>query len=281
MTWVIGASTLSGYGVVFSDVRVTFSNGETRDMLQKAYRVGDYIVAGFAGSVYVGFKLLEDLAQRLPQLDADRSWRPEWIAENWGVYAAEVFRNAPDKQKDPGAQVILVGASPDRDLIPGVARTYVATLRSPSFDAPDIGTGPCVKSIGCGSQVADYVEALEDVDEWSRGRVDVDEGPGFAAWASLALIALSERLLDHPAVGVGQMFHGFIIRRGEIIEWTPDNHRRTGLDGVEQVVTMPPLARSYAEFCSMARDAGVAVAEAAAIASCPPQRPLSNPCTDF
>jgi hypothetical protein len=54
MTWVIGASSIFDYGAMMSDVRVTFSNGRTLDLLQKAYPVGPYIVAGFAGSVRIG-----------------------------------------------------------------------------------------------------------------------------------------------------------------------------------------------------------------------------------
>jgi hypothetical protein len=41
---------------MMSDVRVTFPDGRVRDLVQKAYPVGRYIVAGFAGSVKIGFE---------------------------------------------------------------------------------------------------------------------------------------------------------------------------------------------------------------------------------
>lgn len=42
MTWVIGAASLFGYGVMLSDVRVSFPNGQRADMLKKAYPVGPF-----------------------------------------------------------------------------------------------------------------------------------------------------------------------------------------------------------------------------------------------
>lgn len=65
MTWVIGVASLFGHGVVISDIRVTFNNGASVDMLQKAYPVGNFMVAGFAGSVLIGFNLLNSLAKVL------------------------------------------------------------------------------------------------------------------------------------------------------------------------------------------------------------------------
>jgi len=57
MTWAAAASTIFGYGALYSDVQVTFRDGNTKDLLQKAYPVSNFIAAGFAGSVRIGFKL--------------------------------------------------------------------------------------------------------------------------------------------------------------------------------------------------------------------------------
>jgi hypothetical protein len=46
-----------GYGVMISDVRITFADGTEVDLLRKAYRVGPFILAGFAGSAHVGMRL--------------------------------------------------------------------------------------------------------------------------------------------------------------------------------------------------------------------------------
>ena len=66
MTWIVGASTLFGYGVVISDVQVSCGiSGPRMDVLQKAYPVSNYIVAGFAGDVRPGLVLLESLRRFL------------------------------------------------------------------------------------------------------------------------------------------------------------------------------------------------------------------------
>jgi hypothetical protein len=80
MTWVIGASSIFDYGAMMSDVRVTFRDGRERDLVQKAYPVGPYIVAGFAGSVRIGFQMLESLAKFLivpPNAPQPGAWEPE------------------------------------------------------------------------------------------------------------------------------------------------------------------------------------------------------------
>lgn len=66
MTWVVGASTLFGYGVLVSDIQVTDEvTGHRMDILQKAFSVGKYIVAGMAGDVRTGLILLSDLSRFL------------------------------------------------------------------------------------------------------------------------------------------------------------------------------------------------------------------------
>ena len=54
-----------GYGALYSDVQVTFPDGSTKDLLQKAYPLSNFIAAGFAGSVRIGFMLLDSLSQFL------------------------------------------------------------------------------------------------------------------------------------------------------------------------------------------------------------------------
>lgn len=39
MTWVCAASTIYGYGGLYSDVQVTFPDESTADLIQKAYPI--------------------------------------------------------------------------------------------------------------------------------------------------------------------------------------------------------------------------------------------------
>jgi hypothetical protein len=114
MTWVIGASSIFGYGAILSDVRVTFGDGRQRDLVQKAFAVGRYIVAGFAGSVKIGFKMLESLANLLtvpPDAPQPGAWEPEWVAEYWKPIAAHTFAAADASEQALGCQILLVGVS--------------------------------------------------------------------------------------------------------------------------------------------------------------------------
>ena len=64
MTWVIGASSVFGVGMLVSDVRVSFPDGQSRDMLRKLYPLGPYIGLGFAGSVAASFAILNEVRPR-------------------------------------------------------------------------------------------------------------------------------------------------------------------------------------------------------------------------
>src|SRR5450759_2701557 len=98
MTWVVGATSVFGYGALYSDVQVTFADGSTRDLVQKAYPLGNFIAAGFAGSVRIGFKLLQSLAVFLVLPDealGSHASDPIWVATQWAPIARSVFEGAP------------------------------------------------------------------------------------------------------------------------------------------------------------------------------------------
>src|SRR5437867_1024671 len=58
MSWIVGANTFFGYGVMVSDICVTIQNPNGRpdykDVLQKSHKVGQSMAAGFAGSIPIG-----------------------------------------------------------------------------------------------------------------------------------------------------------------------------------------------------------------------------------
>ena len=58
MTWIVGRSIPFGYSVALSDIRVTL-DGREIDCLQKIYPVGPFIAMGFAGSVPIGFAMID------------------------------------------------------------------------------------------------------------------------------------------------------------------------------------------------------------------------------
>lgn len=91
MTWIVGAPTIFGYGFGISDVRVTFGDGTERDCLQKVHQVGQFIAGGFAGSVRIGFAMLETLAALLHTDNKESAWDPKAVAEWWPQDARDIF----------------------------------------------------------------------------------------------------------------------------------------------------------------------------------------------
>jgi 20S proteasome alpha/beta subunit len=65
MTWVIGGGVMTGYAIGLSDIRITLEDGSERDCLQKIYPVGPNIAAAFAGSVAIGFEMVQNLTELL------------------------------------------------------------------------------------------------------------------------------------------------------------------------------------------------------------------------
>ncbi len=76
MTWIVGTPALFGYGFGISDVRVTFGDDTEVDCLQKIHPVGQWIAAGFAGSVQIGFAMVNELRRFLRVESKDIAWDP-------------------------------------------------------------------------------------------------------------------------------------------------------------------------------------------------------------
>jgi hypothetical protein len=252
MTWVIGSSTAFGYGVLISDIRVTFPEGKEYDILQKAYPVGDFIVAGFAGSVKLGFILLENLRQflKLPEDAKDCAWDPEWVANNWGPIAKKVYDTAPPALQKQSASVLMVGVSPDKDIgIPGWAQSYVCILRSPKFTPDILMGGNKISSIGCGRNVDVYVQALKEVEGMNNPLIQMEVG-NHGGWAQGIGMHISDILKDNPKPGISQYVQIFVVQRGKITlqEMNETVYPPEG-EPIER--KMPRVAQGFSEFDKM------------------------------
>jgi len=256
MTWVIGASTMFGYGIVLSDICVTFRNGERRDILQKAYPVGNYIVAGFAGSIELGFMLLQNLREflKLPEEVKDSAWHPAWVTEKWSPIAKEIYDHAPKELQHDGSQVLMVGASPSEDIgIPGLSQSYVSVLRSPKFSPEIICGGNKIRSIGSGSGVDVYAKALEDFQKDSYHPLMKLEVGSPGGWGNAIKAVLTKVLEKNPEPGISRHIQTFLIRRGEILQGNND-HTIYPPNQEPIEIKMPRVARGYPEFKKMVQD---------------------------
>jgi hypothetical protein len=261
MTWVIGASTFFGYGIIISDIRVTWPDGTTMDILQKIYPVGKFIVAGFAGSVELGFMLLQNLKTflKLPKDEKNTAWRPDWVAENWSPIAKKIYEKTRRELQEGKSEIIMVGVSPNEDVgVPGWAQIYVSVFKSPDFEANIVHGANNILSIGSGSGVKPYVELLREFTEDDYHPLMQMEVGNPGGWGQVILLELSNLLRENPEKSISEHVQIFLLRRGQILEGNNDStfypHDKDPIK-----IVMPKVARGYPEFVRMVQQINILV----------------------
>jgi hypothetical protein len=265
MTWVIATNVpFLGYAVAISDIRVTF--GEPRrekDCLQKIYSVGQDLAVGFAGSVEIGFEMVETLQKGLKLEDPGLAWDPTAISMEWPAKARNIFRKYPVAIQKYGCELILLGAHPSEDVgVPGIGRPCIYSFSWPDFE-PVQAKPYEVLSIGSGSGVLPYRELLKrysDDHEWRTLLMQGESMPG--GTATMLASSVTAILKIHPMPGISPHLHLCIVRRGEVQIW-PNDHSYAGRweayalgppsqnpsashPGMNNVI-MPPVATTFAE----------------------------------
>lgn len=290
MTWVIGASTVFGYGVIISDVCVSWKKPDetyyTRDCLQKIYPVGPSILAGFSGSVKIGFALTQNLRDflQLPEDAKDSGWKPDWVANNWKNDARRIFASFPEELRELKASILLVGTHPNEDVgIPGFARIYGIVMKSPDFEPVIISKSIPVFSIGSGSEVDKYKAVIEEITKGEAWPHLMKMESSFrGGWATGITIMISDTIRNNPEIGISKHLHiGVVGRHGYSIkpndstkyELNPqismeldgnlpvfdfqkdfDDIRQNKTAGIKKVeFKMPKVAKSYEEFQELTR----------------------------
>jgi hypothetical protein len=156
---VLGAAIPFGYGAIVSDVRVTWRNGQVaHDVLQKVYPAGSMMLAAFAGSVEIGFRLVDDFS-RCFQTARGIIWEPKAAAWHWHRRGRRLFATAPPRLQAHGASIVVVGISPEKNGPWQAARCI--RMRAPSFDL-EITRPVTWASIGTGTQHQNAAEYTKD-----------------------------------------------------------------------------------------------------------------------
>jgi hypothetical protein len=269
MTWILGASSLFGYGVILSDIQV--SVGDKRfDMIQKAYPITNFIIGGFAGSVKIGFMLLQSLSDSLylpEELQATYAWEPLKIANAWSPIARDIFFSQPMEQQQLGSRFLIVAASPEPDKkmsIPGWdSKIYIIRFSSPDFKPQIMSRRVNFCSIGSGSKVNKFQQHLRKklklgiFDKTLHAEVRNPRG-----WANNLAFSLFRLIDDYPQDGISKNMHLLTVRRGEMTERSMA-YRSYLPDGQIVEDAMPKkIARSYDDMVEMLCMEGVNVAHA-------------------
>lgn len=262
MTWIIGATTIFGYGALISDVEVTFRNGKQANLVQKAFPITNHIACGFAGSVKIGFALIEELANatRVQRpLRSNEAWDPIWVANRFTSTASAVFSKFPESERKLGAHLLMVGASPSEQTELG-ARILLIRIVSPYFLPGVMGDVIKVCSIGSGSKSRELKRRVKPLMRTSSGILQAEMGhPG--GWGQMFSFSVTRMLHDNPLPGVSPHHHLICVRRGEITSGKNDEivHDQSG---VATEFRMPRVAANYSEFCELCVESGYSAAAA-------------------
>ncbi len=243
MTWIVGTVPPFGYSILVSDIRVSWTDGIERHCLQKVHKVGEDFLCGFAGSVRIGFVLLDALATQLPR---KQQRTPSVLAHDWiPSLARRVFRAAPEQERKLGSQLIIAAAHPTDNL--GDApwpRTHVWTFSRPDFSrqqcAPDAAVGS-----GNGSILSAYTTALREARSNSFFLQLITHGE--SAQAQSLARSMHESVLKKPTAGVSPFFQIGIVTRGRAL-LGHHSYTRIEKDGTTKSVRVPPVAQTYKAF---------------------------------
>jgi hypothetical protein len=264
MTWVIGATTIFGYGALISDVEVTFADGTRAPLVQKAFPITNFIGAGFAGSVQIGYALLDELSQLTATsgpLRDNEGWKPKFVANAFYPKAAQLFAKFPKSEQALLSHILLVGAAPDEESALG-ARVYLIRLVSPYFIPGVMGAAIKVCSIGNGSSSKDLKRMIKPLVRLDSGILQSEVGrPG--GWGEMFSFSVTIALRDYPIAGVSEHHHLISVHRGHISVSNNDLNTHAP-DGSVRELRMPKVAQSYQEFLTMCSSRG----HGHALASC-------------
>lgn len=258
MTWIIGAVAPYSCVIGISDIQVTFAGTRTKDCLQKLHYIDPYIACGFAGSVELGFMMLQDLLDFLKLNLSKRgiAWKPDWVAGVWHKRAQTIFGNARDELRKSGCELMLLGVHPHENSKgpPGWdAVPYIVIMKPPEF------TPTCYKepweycSIGSGS--SRYAKVIENIKNQQLDplMISVDEKGDKEIAPNLPFFLIAEAISENPAFGVSRHLQALIIQNGKV-EPLNNYERRTDKDGKEQLIGIPPVASNWEEFQKICAD---------------------------
>jgi len=240
---------------LYSDVQATLRDGTVRDLVQKAYPISNHIAAGFAGSVKIGFMLLQSLADYLeiPEEIIDQvGWDPVFAATRWAPLARHVFRSAEAEEQKLGSMLLLVGVSPTEASGLG-AKVYFVRFASPDFHPQFMSRPVKICSIGIGAGVREYKHSIKPLFRLTSGILKAEIGrPG--GWGWTLGFSIANKVARSPRHGISRHLHTIIVERGRIRVFNTDED--IWLGETKNEIRMPNVARGYEEFLALVRAAG-------------------------
>ncbi|HVY31552.1 MAG TPA: hypothetical protein VHB79_33600 [Polyangiaceae bacterium] len=213
MTWIVAGNTNFGAAYVAADIRVTFTNGEHLDCLQKIHRICNHVLAGFSGSVKLGFGMIRALRAGTQTLPPERALDLEFVAATGlarKLRRAFLQIEASDEDRRLGCSLVLAARRPrqSNEASPG-RPTVVGVLRAPNFD-PVLTRGIDPLAIGSGSDVELYRRSMSVM-----GKIAwLGDQPMGVLSAMLCAHQLQQAVRSVPQNGVSPLFTAGTVENG-------------------------------------------------------------------
>jgi len=262
MTWVVGMPGLPAGGLLVGDVRVTVGGEPQPVRVQKIHAIAPWIAAGFAGPVWPGLRLMEDVRAWLGLPEVGTGLRPGRVAWHWSRRLRFLWGAwLPNQYRDYDLELLLLGAGPST---PPFQQTHGWVMRSPYFTLEPI---PPLTAAGIGTGKETYAAALAKIAEIPEGPnpgllgVQIGSNPEASAWVLATLMASSVEQGEPPSRDVSPETHTAFIRQGFVA--VSDNEALVYKeDRPLPVRTIGSVVASSAEFEVRARALGFAAAAA-------------------
>jgi hypothetical protein len=245
-----------GYGFGISDVRVTLGGGDELDCLQKIYPISRHFAAGFAGSVAIGFAMLDELRRLSTYSDERIACDPRAAFQEWPACARAVFSRFNAVEQEAGCHLMLIMAHPQEHVgNPAWPRSLVYIFKSPDFEGENVAVHT-LGSIGSGNAYPRCKDSIQSFGaDRSREQLYMQGEIGCqGGMASMLGTSLTDILKEVQPRGVSSHMHYCWVYRGRTIIRT-NNHTVKGRwtiaglgSGINQPLTVegPSLPREPA-----------------------------------
>ena len=237
-----------GYSFGLSDIRVTLGNGSEHDCLQKIYPIANSIALGFAGSVRIGFAMVNVMKEWLYCEAPDKAWNPDETAELWPEVARKVFAAASPRDRAAHCHLMMLSVDPRTTNGPW-PRSFTYVFKSPDFK-PDQILWNKVSGIGSGNFIDTYKSSLEQLSNdheqnFSMMRMETGAPGGMGTNLGFRVTRLIQ---DTNPSGISSHLHYCWVYLGKTIIKTNDHvtiGAWTGMDagsGINQPVSSQPAS---------------------------------------
>lgn len=227
-------------------------------------------MAGFSGSVEIGFRLLGQLEYESSKASQNEDWALDIVANTWWPrLARSIFNKSEPEEQQLGSSIILAAPHPAKNMgDTSWPQTQVYGFSSPFFE-PRKADYETLTSIGDVDSLR--VEAIRNLiadPSFFEGATGGPTGHG-----QMVALALSNEIEDRPSCYISPFFQFGIVSRGksEIRNFVVKKFS-TGIDNPRSVAIIPnnvstpfpSVAGTYREFLQVCQANG----RAAGASSC-------------